>query len=102
ETLVLSVAEEHSFPSLRSAPRAGAARATLTPRELQVLSRLALGDRVHEAAAALSIAEATAHTHIRNAMNKLGARSQAQLIALALAGGQLELEPKRVPQRATA
>lgn len=62
----------------------------LTKRETEVVSRLALGQRVHEIATDLILSPATVQTHQRNAMQKLSARSQAQLVATAMAGGMLE------------
>ena len=53
-----------------------------------------MGRRWHEIAADLFITQATVKTHVRNAMRKLGARSQAQLVAMTLATGMLD--PARV------
>jgi hypothetical protein len=44
------------------------------------------GQRAHEIAEDLEIAESTVKTHLRNAMRKAGARSQAQLVALVCSG----------------
>jgi DNA-binding NarL/FixJ family response regulator len=66
--------------------------ARLSAREIQVVSELAMGHRVREIAEKLVIAPTTAQTHVRNAMTKLGARSQAQLVAIALADGLLDDE----------
>lgn len=65
-------------------------RASLTAREIEVVSHLAMGRRIHEVAAALFISPTTARTHARNAMAKLGARSQAQLVAIAVADGLVD------------
>ena len=62
----------------------------LTPRELEIVGEIAMGRRWHEIAADLFITQATVKTHVRNAMRKLGARSQAQLVAMALATGMLD------------
>jgi PAS domain S-box-containing protein len=61
--------------------------ARLTPRELEIVTAIAMGRRVNEIAADLGIAPVTVHTHVRNAMRKVGARSQAQLVAIAFARG---------------
>jgi PAS domain S-box-containing protein len=66
----------------------------LTPRELQVVGEIAMGRRWHQIAADLFISQSTVKTHVRNAMHKLGARSQAQLVAIALVNGMLD--PERV------
>jgi PAS domain S-box-containing protein len=63
----------------------------LTPRELEIVRAIAMGRRWHEIAAELFITQSTVKTHVRNAMGKLGARSQAQLVAIALASGMLDL-----------
>jgi PAS domain S-box-containing protein len=64
--------------------------AALTPREIEVVSQVAMGKRIHEIAEDLVISPATARTHMRNAMRKLGARSQAQLVAIVLIEGLLD------------
>ena len=60
--------------------------ALLTPREREVVELVAMGRRAHEIADELGIAESTVRSHIRNAMRKAGARSQAQLVALVCTG----------------
>jgi DNA-binding CsgD family transcriptional regulator len=62
----------------------------LTPRELEVVGEIAMGRRWHQIAADLFISQSTVKTHVRNAMHKLGARSQAQLVAIALVNGMLD------------
>ncbi|MGD0196868.1 MAG: LuxR C-terminal-related transcriptional regulator [Solirubrobacteraceae bacterium] len=64
---------------------------TLSARELEVLGWVALGRRAHEIAAELGIASTTVESHVRSAMRKVGARSQAQLVAVACAQGLLDL-----------
>jgi PAS domain S-box-containing protein len=58
----------------------------LTTREVEIVGHIAMGQRAVEIAAELGIAESTVRSHIRNAMKKSGARSQAQLVALVCAG----------------
>jgi PAS domain S-box-containing protein len=76
-------------PELRLPPQS--ATNALTPRELEVVAHIAMGHRRHEIATDLFITQSTVKTHVRNAMRKLGARSQAQLVATALANGMLDL-----------
>jgi PAS domain S-box-containing protein len=64
----------------------------LTGREREVVALVALGRRRREIAAQLFISEATVKTHVRNAMHKLAVHSQAQLVAVALTRGLIELE----------
>ena len=52
---------------------------------------MALGSTGREIADELQISHETVRTHIRNAMEKLHARSRAHLVAKALAGGHLLL-----------
>jgi DNA-binding NarL/FixJ family response regulator len=59
------------------------ALAQLTEREREVAGLAAYGMSNDEIAAALSISQATAKTHVSRAMVKLGARDRAQLVALA-------------------
>jgi PAS domain S-box-containing protein len=64
---------------------------TLSERELEVLGWVALGRRAYEIAAELGIASTTVESHVRRSMKKVGARSQAQLVAIACARGLLDV-----------
>jgi PAS domain S-box-containing protein len=68
-------------------------RESLSPRELEVLGWVALGRRAYEIAAELGIASTTVESHVRSAMRKVGARSQAQLVAIACANNVLDVRP---------
>ena len=59
-------------------------RNSLTKREREVITLIAMGDEAPEVADALYIAPTTVKAHVRNAMEKLGARTRAQLVALTL------------------
>jgi PAS domain S-box-containing protein len=59
----------------------------LTPRERDVIARLALGMTGPEISAELYISSETVRTHVRNAMLKMNAHTRAQLVATALAEG---------------
>ena len=72
----------------RSAPREDPA--PLTRREQEILQRIALGDVSADICAALHIAPDTVRAHVRNAMAKTGARTRAQLVAIALTEGLLK------------
>jgi PAS domain S-box-containing protein len=65
----------------------GAADGTLTGRELEIVEMIALGLTGPEIATELYLSHATVRTHVRNAMNKLGVHSRAQLVAKALGDG---------------
>ena len=64
--------------------------APLTPREREIVRLIALGETTPQICAALFIAPDTVRSHVRNAMAKTGARTRAQLIAIALTDGLLE------------
>jgi len=76
----------------RGAPRSEGAHepAPLTKREQEIVGRIALGDVTAEICAELHIAPDTVRAHVRNAMAKTGARTRAQLIAIALTEGLLD------------
>jgi DNA-binding CsgD family transcriptional regulator len=61
-----------------------------TSRERQVLRLLASGATDVQIAAWLSLSPATVQTHVRNAKAKLGARTRAQAVALALQRGMIQ------------
>lgn len=77
----------------RRAPKTASLQSgeSLSPRELEVLGWVAMGRRAYEIAAELGIASTTVESHVRSAMRKVGARSQAQLVAVACAHGLLDL-----------
>ena len=62
-------------------------RVPVSKRELEVIQLLALGYSGPEAAQELHLTHNTVRTHVRNAMAKVGARSRAQLVAMALGEG---------------
>ena len=64
----------------------------LSPREVQVLEQLALGFRGTEIAEKLGISPDTVRVHVRNAMRKLGARTRAQAIGIAIGKGIISLD----------
>jgi DNA-binding NarL/FixJ family response regulator len=59
----------------------GDSDAALTGRELEIVEMIALGLSGPEIATELHLSHATVRTHVRNAMNKLGAHSRAHLVA---------------------
>lgn len=56
---------------------------SLTSREVEILSQLALCGRLQDAAKELSITENTMRLHIQHILSKTGARSQVEAVALA-------------------
>lgn len=68
--------------------------APLSRREREIVSYVAMGQTGQEIADELQIAHDTVRTHVRNAMDKLDARSRAHLVAKALGEG---IVPNEVP-----
>jgi PAS domain S-box-containing protein len=62
----------------------------LTPREREVVRRVALGRSTPQIAVDLSLSPATVRSHVRNAMVKVGAHTRAQLVALVLGEGMAD------------
>jgi DNA-binding NarL/FixJ family response regulator len=64
---------------------------SLTARELEVLQQLASGSRNRDIAERLFITEETVKVHMKNLMQKLGARDRTEAIAIAARRGILHL-----------
>src|SRR5207244_8320124 len=62
-----------------------------TAREREVLSLLAAGATDEQIAEMLELSPATVAPHVRNAKAKLGARTRAQAVAMALQNGMINL-----------
>ncbi len=75
------------FPRANSGVRFG--RGGPTPREREVLGLLAAGATDEQIAQMLELSPATVQTHVRNAKAKLGARTRAQAVAMALQHGMI-------------
>jgi PAS domain S-box-containing protein len=65
----------------------------LSPREQEVTQLLADGLTGEQIAQRLDLSRETVRTHIRNAMETLGARTRAQLVALAVGRGMIPRPP---------
>jgi DNA-binding NarL/FixJ family response regulator len=63
----------------------------LTAREIEVLSRVAGGNRNRDIAAQLSISEETVKVHMKHIMDKLGASDRTQAVAIAIRRGIIQL-----------
>jgi PAS domain S-box-containing protein len=72
-------------PEPEQAPAEPSQLGELTRREREILHLVALGKSSPEIADGLVISTETVRTHVRNAMTKVGARTRAQLVAIALA-----------------
>jgi PAS domain S-box-containing protein len=83
--LIATDAASGAGPPARSSQR-------LTRRERDVVRLVALGAGTRQVAAELFVAPDTVRSHVRNAMSKTGARTRAQLVAIALAEGLIDEE----------
>ncbi|GFE84174.1 DNA-binding response regulator [Steroidobacter agaridevorans] len=63
----------------------------LSPRELDVLQRIARGNSNRRVASQLSISEDTVKTHMKNIMSKLGANDRTHAVMIALKRGMIEM-----------
>lgn len=77
----------HLPSSLRRHPAGGEAMQELTPREVEVLREVVMGNINKEIAAHLNISLATVVTHRKNIMDKLHAKSVATLAIYAVTHG---------------
>ena len=90
---VLAVAEGNEYidPDIaRLTPDTKPAKGVLSRREREVLGLVARGLNAEEIADQLDLAPATVRTHVRNAKRRLGARTRAQAVTVALRGGEIE------------
>jgi DNA-binding NarL/FixJ family response regulator len=88
--------EEFARTPIPAAPPPEQLRATLTPRELEVLVKLSQGLSNAGIAEALFISEATAKTHVSRILTKLGLRDRSQAVVVAYESGLVG--PSRGPQ----
>jgi LuxR family quorum sensing-dependent transcriptional regulator len=79
----------HTRMTALRAPAAPPPARSLTPRERECLQWVAAGKTDWEISQILSISEQTVHGYVQNAMTKLGARTRAQAVALALLSAQI-------------
>jgi two-component system NarL family response regulator len=68
------------------------ARVKLTPREIEILERIAKGMSNREIAAALAISESTVNVHVSNITTKLGVSNRTQVIIAAHKRGIIHIE----------
>jgi DNA-binding NarL/FixJ family response regulator len=64
----------------------------LSPREREIMHRMAEGDTAEAIGTELGVSVETVRTHVRNVIRKLQARNRVHAIALALERGEITLE----------
>ncbi|MEA2429893.1 MAG: hypothetical protein QOF65_2496 [Thermoleophilaceae bacterium] len=65
----------------------------LSGKERLVLAELARGNSTEEIGLVLSVSPHTVRTHVKNLMRKLGARTRAHAVAIALSERAIEVSP---------
>lgn len=85
---VKKAAEQEEFQDPALPPKGS--RGRLTRRQRQILELLADGHSTNFAAQTLGLSEETVKTHMKNVLNRLGARNRAHAIALALRLGLID------------
>jgi len=71
-------------------------RDSLSPRQLDVLRLVALGESAAQIADELSISETTVRTHLKNVLERLGAHNRAHAVAIAMTSGLLGEDPPQL------
>ena len=65
----------------------------LSRKERLVLAELARGNSTEEIGIVLSVSPHTVRTHVKNLMRKLGARTRAHAVAIALSESAIDINP---------
>jgi two-component system response regulator DevR len=66
----------------------------LSGKERLVLAELARGNSTEEIGIVLGVSPHTVRTHVKNLMRKLGARTRAHAVAIAMTERAIEVEPE--------
>jgi DNA-binding NarL/FixJ family response regulator len=77
-------------------------RWSLSPREHEILGRLAVGESTLGLARSMGVQVSTVRTHISSVLLKLGAHTRVEAVAIAVRLGLLERVPLQVPITQTA
>jgi DNA-binding NarL/FixJ family response regulator len=94
-TAIRTIARGETYTDPRLSPGAARrGRVSMTAREREVCTLLAAGLSGEEIAQKLFLSAETVRTHIRNAMQRLGVKTRAQLIAQAITTGQISGDPR--------
>jgi DNA-binding NarL/FixJ family response regulator len=82
---------KHLPPELAENLAAHVGGEALTDREIDVLRRIAEGDRNRDIGEQLKIAEETVKVHVKHIMEKLGAKDRTQAVAIGIRRGVISL-----------
>ena len=63
---------------------------TLSERECEVLEQIARGHSIEDISAELFLSPHTVRTHIKNILRKMGARTRAHAVAMAISEGLID------------
>jgi two-component system, NarL family, nitrate/nitrite response regulator NarL len=74
-------------PEAKEGGQLGVAMSALTPREQQVLAKLATGAQNKEIGRDLGLAEVTVKLHVRQILKKIGARNRSEAASIATRAG---------------
>jgi DNA-binding CsgD family transcriptional regulator len=83
------VGQRPQRPALRSVKVERKLTGRLSEKERSVLAELALGHSTEQIAETMIVSPHTVRTHIKNGMRKLGARTRAHAVAIALSEGAI-------------
>jgi two-component system nitrate/nitrite response regulator NarL len=78
----------------RRSQNTGKGTSELTPREREVLELLAHGRSTDEIQQELFLSQHTVRNHVRNLLNKLGARTKLEAVVTAARAGLIDLRPE--------
>jgi PAS domain S-box-containing protein len=95
-TLVVALTVAHAEPNRTRTDAVLGEPETLSPREREVIQRVALGASGAEIADQLQVTEGTVQTHVRSAMAKTGSQSRALLIVTSLGAGLVFGRPGQI------
>ena len=85
------VARAEEYPRLEAALAAAERPRLLTAREAEIFELLARGLSGAQIAERLVLSPETVRTHVQNGVERLGARTRVQAVAMALSRGEIEL-----------
>jgi DNA-binding CsgD family transcriptional regulator len=83
--------EHDGWPEADAPPDEGPRSDRLSDKERTVFRELARGTSTEEIAGILMVSPHTVRTHVKNGMRKLGARTRAHAVAIAISEGAIAM-----------